>query len=306
MRHDERPPLPGVHGGDAELIAGYLGVEPAEILDLSASLNPFAPTLRPIVERAVDRIGRYPDPSGATRCLAEALGVDPGRLVITNGGAEAIALVAQIESVGWVESPEFALYARHLRTIDSAAPRWRSNPSNPVGRLAAPEETAGVWDEAFWPLSTGTWTRGDDASWRLGSLTKIWACPGLRIGYVIAPDADSAEALRAVQPRWSVNALALAVIEPLLSMTDLPKWQAAIAARRQEFAEQLRQRNLVVDETETCWILVKHKDLRSMLIPTGVLVRDCASFGLEATARLALPDDDGMERILNALDQVLA
>ena len=93
---------------------------------------------------------------------------------------------------GEVVEPEFSLYRRHLAEVRAGAGRWRSNPSNPLGRSPPPTTTPAVWDEAFWPLATGTWTRGDDAAWRLGSLTKLWACPGLRLGYVIAPDAAPA------------------------------------------------------------------------------------------------------------------
>jgi histidinol-phosphate/aromatic aminotransferase/cobyric acid decarboxylase-like protein len=294
-----------VHGGDADAVAAYLGIDPAEVLDLSASLNPEAPDVGAVVADALDRLRRYPDVAGASAALAESIGVDPGRLVLTNGSAEAIALVARLEPTGWVEEPEFALYTRHLERLDSAAPKWRSNPSNPLGRLAGPEETAGVWDEAFWPLATGTWTRGDENCWRIGSLTKLWACPGLRAGYVIAPDTATADAVGEIQPRWAVNGLAAAVIEQLLPATDLPAWQKAVARRRAELTEELRKRHLVVTETEACWVLVSHPDLRSLLIPTGVLVRDCSSFGLESMTRIAVPDDHGLERLLDALDRVL-
>jgi histidinol-phosphate/aromatic aminotransferase/cobyric acid decarboxylase-like protein len=37
-----------------------------------------------------------------------------------------------------------------------------------------------------------------------------------------------------------------------------------------------------------------------------VLVRDCASFGLPGTARIAVPGDTGLDRLLAALDRVLA
>ncbi|MEX2425105.1 MAG: aminotransferase class I/II-fold pyridoxal phosphate-dependent enzyme [Acidimicrobiia bacterium] len=298
-------PAPGVHGGDADAVAAYLGIDPAEVLDLSASLNPEAPDVAGVVARSLDRLGRYPDVTCATSALAESIGVDPQSLVVTNGGAEAIALVAQLHPTGWVEAPEFALYARHLRELDPKAPRWRSNPSNPLGQFAGPDEKAGVWDEAFWALAAGTWTRGDARSWRIGSLTKLWACPGLRAGYAIAPDPASAEAMREIQPRWAVSGLAIAVIELLLPVTDLPSWQRSIAKRRAELADQLRERGLVVSETDACWVLVERPDLRSLLIPTGVLVRDCTSFGLNSTTRIAVPDDQGLERLLNALDRVL-
>ena len=72
--------------------------------------------------------------------------VDPDRLLLTNGGAEAIALVGA-ELGGRVEEPDFALYPR------GGGPLWRSNPHNPTGRLA--RGPADVWDEAFYPLATG-------------------------------------------------------------------------------------------------------------------------------------------------------
>ena len=92
---------------------------------------------------------------------------------------------------GWdgpCEEPEFSLYRRHL---PSSRGTVAVEPQQPHRRLAAPGDRAAVWDEAFWPLATGTWTRGDAdrGAVVVGSLTKVFACPGLRVGYVIAPDA---------------------------------------------------------------------------------------------------------------------
>src|SRR5437870_4684726 len=103
----------------------------------------------------------------------------PERIVLTNGGAEAIALVAAAHPKGWVDDPDFSLYARHLTSIEAGAPRWRSNPHNPTGRLAPRDERADVWDESFYALATGCWTRGDAGATVVASLTKLSACPGL-------------------------------------------------------------------------------------------------------------------------------
>jgi histidinol-phosphate/aromatic aminotransferase/cobyric acid decarboxylase-like protein len=295
----------GDHGGDGAAVARWLGVPVSEIVDLSASLNPCAPDPAPVVARVVDAVRRYPDPSTGTALLAAAIGIEADRLVLTNGGAEAIALVAALEPEGAVASPEFSLYARHLTTLtDDPAARWRSNPSSPLGCLAGRADTARVWDEAFWPLATGTWTRGDDGAWRLGSLTKLWACPGLRLGYAIAPDAATAALLRRRQPQWAVNGLALAAIEPLLSHTDLPAWAAATLQQRRHLVGLLVAHGLTVTDTDACWVLVHRPGLRAELLPYGVVVRDCTSFGLPGVHRIAVPTEEQLDRLMDAVAAV--
>ena len=287
-------------------MARALGVEPGTILDLSASLNPLAPDVAIIAARHLGDLARYPDDAeraDATALLADAIGVDGDRLLLTNGAAEAIALVAAEHPIGWVEPPEFSLYERHLARLEPGAPRWRSNPNNPLGTLAGAGEHANVWDESFWALATATWTRGDERSYRVASLTKLWRCPGLRLGYVIAPDGDSARRLAARQPAWSVSSLALAVIGPLLARTELARWTAGIAALRSALAALFPGFDVV--ESAANWVLVHQTgDLRAALARHGVLVRDCSNFGLPATIRVAVPDEHGLQRLARALDQV--
>ncbi|MBI3256249.1 MAG: hypothetical protein HYZ59_00510, partial [Actinobacteria bacterium] len=44
-------------------------------------------------------------------------------------------------------------------------------------------------------------------------------------------------------------------------------------------------------------------DLRSRLACRGVLVRDCASFGLLDTVRIAVPGAAGLDRLATALSE---
>jgi histidinol-phosphate/aromatic aminotransferase/cobyric acid decarboxylase-like protein len=292
------------HGGDAARVAVALGLDPNTVIDLSASMNPFAPNVARVIvaelERADRSISNYPDAVGPTAQLAEMIGVDPDLVVLTNGGAEAIALVAAEVGIGQVIEPEFSLYRRHLESIDPNAPRWRSNPSNPLGALAQPGDVAGVWDEAFYPLATGTWTRNDSAAWRLGSLTKLWNCPGLRLGFVIASDPASAQRIRRRQPQWAVNGLALAVLPELLRLTNLAEWHSSIAHLRADFGQALTKAGYDVRPTAANWVLVDSVDLRARLAPLGVIVRDCASFGLHGLHRVALPSRDQFDRVVQA------
>jgi histidinol-phosphate/aromatic aminotransferase/cobyric acid decarboxylase-like protein len=289
----------GEHGGDGAAVGRHLGLPVTDVLDLSMSLNPIVPDVASIVAAHADELARYPEPAAATAAVAAAIGVPVERVVLTNGGAEAIALVAAELGRGEVVDPEFSLYRRHLREVWAGAGRWRSNPSKPLGQLAAADDVAAVWDEAFWPLATGTWTRGDDQAWRLGSLTKLWACPGLRLGYVIAPDAAGAAAVARRQPRWAVNALALAVVEPLLAATDLAGWASAVAAIRADVAAALAAAGHDVAETAANWLLVRSAGpLRDQLATHGVVARDCTSFGLAGTFRVAVPRPADVARVV--------
>jgi histidinol-phosphate/aromatic aminotransferase/cobyric acid decarboxylase-like protein len=293
-------PVPGRHGGDAARIAPSLGVTADALLDLSVSLNPVGPDVAMMARAHLDALARYPDAGPARRLLAETIGVEPECLLLTNGGAEAISLLGRLIG-GQVKEPEFSLHPRG----EGRAPRWRSNPHNPTGLLAGAEDRADVWDEAFFPLATGRWTRHDElATAVVGSLTKVFACPGLRLGYVVA-DPELIAQLECRQPEWAVGGLELALVPELLAAADLPGWAAKIAGLRSELRTLLGRHGLAPRASDANFVLCDAPaGFRDKLLQQGIVVRDCASFGLPTLARVAVPNSEGIERLSAALDAI--
>jgi histidinol-phosphate/aromatic aminotransferase/cobyric acid decarboxylase-like protein len=277
------------------VVAVALGLAPDMVLDLSQSLNPVAPDLRATIARHIDAIGRYPDVARATEALADCMGVAREEVLLTNGGAEAIALVTT-ELGGRVEEPEFSLLPR---SSDRTAPLWRSDPNNPSGLLAGPRACADVWDEAYYPIATGRWT---DVRRPLvvGSLTKLFACPGLRVGYVRA-EADLLRRLQERKPAWSVNGLVAEALPEMLEEADLPEWSRSSARLRAELASVLESHGLRTRESDANWLLVERPGLREELAQHGIIVRDCTSFAMPGVYRMAVPDEDGIARVDDAL-----
>ncbi len=205
--------------------------------------------------------------------------------------------------------PEFSLYARHLTEVvdpadgpgrapdpvESQQPDWAGSPIRPT--------TAAVWDEAFYPLATGVWSRGDVVSGRaavaIGSLTKVFACPGLRVGYVHADPAVIAR-LAGRQPRWALNGLAAALGPRTPRTADLSAWAAATARRRAALTAALPGWSRPTPTSPSYRVEEGAAAARARLAQQGVLVRDCTSFGLPDHVRVAVPDEAGLARLVAA------
>jgi len=301
----EVPPA-GAHGGDAAAVEAALGLRAGELLDLSQTLNPVAPDPLDVLTRHLHAVRRYPDATPALRSLSSAMDINPDRLLLTSGGASAIALVASLVGRGSVTEPEFSGFRRHLK-VDPTAGRWRSNPNNPTGLLAPENARAAVWDEAFYPLATGEWTRGDaaDGAIVIGSLTKLLACPGLRVGYVHATP-DVIERLAGRQPEWPVSGLACAAIPEMLEGVDLAGWSEEIRRLRTRLVALLDGVGCRAEPSDAPWVLADVGDAaaaRADLARAGVLVRDSTSFGMPRHIRIAVPPARDLDRLEQALNQ---
>jgi histidinol-phosphate/aromatic aminotransferase/cobyric acid decarboxylase-like protein len=164
---------------------------------------------------------------------------------------------------------------------------------------AAPS-TLFVVDEAYQPLF-------DDGDVRpvaprenvavLRSLTKVFALPGLRIGYLVA-SVEVARAVQAVLPPWSVSQPASAAALCALDCDD-----EAQAARREIArlrAHLIARLGGTPDAQGGTLVLYRVGDAAAVtrrLLDGGCRVRDTSSFGLPAHVRIGVRDEAAHERL---------
>lgn len=186
-----------LHGGPDENELAALGLRPEDVLDFSASINPFGPP--PGVHQALAAcdVTRYPDrhATGLCRALAAHEGVTPAEVVAGNGAAQLIWAIAiaylRPGDTAFVVGPTFGEYRvasqltgaqvverravaerdfmLDVAALTAAAPRvvWLCNPNNPTG-VYAPARVlaelhaaapAALWvlDEAYRPFVAEPW-----------------------------------------------------------------------------------------------------------------------------------------------------
>jgi threonine-phosphate decarboxylase len=266
-------------------------------------------------------INRYPEvlaESLAAR-VATHHGVPPAQVLMSSGTTESIYLVAQ----AWagrrttILTPAFAEYEDACRLHGHALRflPWEElptdvlpdsdlvficNPNNPTGSvlaaatvaslLAANPATVFVLDEAFIEFTTSVATlvpllaRFDNLL-IMRSLTKAYAIPGLRLGYIVASVALIARLTIGKAP-WTVGALAAAAghfIFEHLAAVQPPVGQ--LLADRAALAAQLRQAaNLLIEPSHTHYFVAKlprgtAADLKQWLLARhGLLIRDAGNF----------------------------
>ncbi|QYJ16850.1 Histidinol-phosphate aminotransferase [Rubrobacter xylanophilus DSM 9941] len=134
MRVRPNPPFEGIspvaHGALDPGELERLGVDPAEVVDFSASINPYGPA--PIVLEAARRadVSGYPDRGclGLRRALSEHLGVGLSWIAPGNGSAELIDLLARVYlspgDAALVVGPTFGEYERACRLCGARVLRW--------------------------------------------------------------------------------------------------------------------------------------------------------------------------------------
>jgi threonine-phosphate decarboxylase len=195
------------------------------------------------------------------------------------------------------------------------------SPNNPTGALFAPEvvavlarrhpATLFVVDEAYQPFAADFGTALDVTAENvlvLRSLTKDCGLAGLRLGYAVGPE-PLIEALRRVQPPWSVNALAQAAgVAALGDAAHRARSLEALNDAKAALVAGLGRLGLRPVPSVAPFFLVRVGDgaaVRRALLARRILVRDCASFGLPAYVRIATRRPEENERLLAALREVL-
>jgi L-threonine-O-3-phosphate decarboxylase len=114
------------HGGNRHQASLRAGCAPEEILDFSASINPFGPPIDvgELLRREPELLTDYPDPEAweLRNALAKHHGVDPDWILPGNGAAELLTWMARDftrhEGAVTLVSPAFADYQRALASFE--------------------------------------------------------------------------------------------------------------------------------------------------------------------------------------------
>src|SRR6266852_6377029 len=122
-RSDKRQPIHDGHGGRVYEAARRWGIDPGEVIDFSANINPLGPprgvlaaienSLAPINLRA------YPDSHAFVRALADKQSLMPDEVIVGSGTATLMfaALHAILPKRVLVLGPAFAEYSRACATL---------------------------------------------------------------------------------------------------------------------------------------------------------------------------------------------
>ncbi len=328
------------HHGDTEARPGMLD------LAVNVTAEPWPGWLDEGLQRALRESRSYPRIDAARDAIAARHGCGASEILPTAGGAEAFSLIARMRR--WrhpvVVHPQFTEPEHALRAAgydvqrvvlgppgftltpgivpESADLVILGNPTNPTGRLhprplietlLRPDRVV-VVDEAFMdqvPGEAETLADADAAGLLvIRSLTKTWALPGVRAGYIRGRSAAIGQ-LAAVQPQWSVSTVAAAAMVLCCS-------PSALRAQRTRALDVLRERRRVESGLRRCGVVfvegsqapfvLAHpgEGVRDALWRRGVVVRRCDTFpGLDdAWVRIAVRRSTDTDRMLAALEQI--
>ncbi|HEY1509988.1 MAG TPA: Rv2231c family pyridoxal phosphate-dependent protein CobC [Solirubrobacteraceae bacterium] len=286
-------------------------------VNVSADAHP--PWLTAAIADGVARLGSYPDDTAATAATARRHGREPDEVLLLNGAVQGFSLLAHGLSPRrpLVVHPAFSEPERALRDAGLAPERLVlerpfeldpqavpddadlvvvGNPTNPTGvlhpreRLSAlcrPGRTT-VIDEAFIDYVPGEpETLAGDRELPglvvIRSLTKTLGVPGVRAGYLLG-GAPLVQRLRDAAPKWSVNAVALAVIEAAAARRDSIDSQAKLTvARREALARALAATpGVFVHPGSANFLLLEFDDAVAvharLLAAHGIATRPCWGF----------------------------
>jgi threonine-phosphate decarboxylase len=223
------------------------------------------------------------------------------------------------------------LLTEKIRTVDCL---MICNPNNPTSTLltvqqlhslagvAAQSGVSIIVDEAFIELTPGgnsnslvTYLAEYPKLFLIRAFTKIFAVPGLRVGYGVGDPALIAR-MKSNQLPWSVNLLAECIAGFLPQAgAYLEQTRVWLSVELKWMAESLQQiPSLRVFEPQANFVLVEilsnleASDLKERLVKQGILIRNAGNFqGLnEKYFRVAVKDRESNLVLINRLRKILS
>ncbi|NDL63210.1 threonine-phosphate decarboxylase CobD [Acerihabitans arboris] len=224
-------------------------------------------------------------------------------------------------------SPDHRLPAALRPGIDAL---FLCTPNNPTGQLIATDLLLAiarrcrelaitlVVDEAFMdfiPDGVSVINRlGDFPNlFVLRSLTKFYAIPGLRLGYMLGSDTQAMARLRERRPPWTINAFAAlageVVLDDLEYQRDAMRWLQEQQTYLYGGLSALPALKVWRPAANYIFFRCQRRalDLQAALLQKGLLIRSCANYpGLSGDYyRVAIKGGADNRRLLEALGEVL-
>ncbi len=203
-------------------------------------------------------------------------------------------------------------------------------PNNPTGQLIEKELMTEVIDTCeekkihlmidesfmefvFNPVSIDSFLKSHPCISILRSLTKFFAIPGLRLGYLISGNTQLIKSMRTMQRPWTINTFAALAGENLFSDTSYQEQTKNWLKREHTFLfENLNKMpKLEVWRSKANYLFFKLVDsdinLQAELLKHNILIRSCANYiGLsDQFYRVAIKSSDNNQRLVTALEQIL-
>lgn len=271
--------------------------------------------LKAFLKGELEHIGSYPHPEAASlqQVLAKINHILPENVCVTNGSVESIYLIAQLfqNKCSAILVPTFSEYAdacriyhhriemiHTLENIDSFDLIWLCNPNNPTGEVYDKTylkdlvhrypDVLFVFDHAYESFTLKPLLSTEEAAAfpnviLLHSMTKRFAIPGLRLGYVTA-HINLIRQLRKLRMPWSVNSMAIAAGHYLLEQNMSFDIVAYLSEKDRLCAALRAIGDLEVLPSDTHFMLVRlcrgsASDLKDFLANEyGMLIRDASNF----------------------------
>jgi histidinol-phosphate aminotransferase len=239
-------------------------------------------------------------------------------------GAYARSRGAVIRGLSWLDGEAFPLAATigAVRSDPSLGLATLVSPSNPTGGAVSLGEALAVaeacresgaaflFDAAYGEFADDDPSPrlvADGSAYVVRSFSKAYGLAGLRIGYVIAPSAEEAAALRSCgMPYPSSGLAALAAIVALEDTTGTARAVASAKAERAVIRRELEALGARASEPNANFVLARVRDpagLAAGMAEAGVAVRTYGARPLLADAvRISCPcNAEGLIAVVDAL-----
>jgi threonine-phosphate decarboxylase len=229
-----------------------------------------------------------------------------------------------------VEGNGFAVTESILSSIQGMDAVFLCNPNNPTGLLAEPAllrsvasrcargGAALIVDESFIDFTDKPYCNTllpELAAYPniviIRSFTKMYAMPGLRLGYCVSSNTSLIERLYAPGPPWAVSAMAMAAgVAALKEAAFVSRTRELIASERTRLIESLRALGLHAYGGAANFLLARCDtgiDIPAALAGRGVYIRKHIGFHMldERYFRVAVRMPDDNDRLISALRGIL-